>query len=195
MAVTCLIVPGLMGSGPDHWQSRWEAERDDCRRVDLGCWDRPRRDIWVEALDRAVAASRRPVIVAHSLGCHAVAWWARLAGARAGKVAGALLVAPPSVDRASCDHRLTRFAPTADIILPFEARLIASRDDPYATIEEAGDMADRWGAELVDLGALGHINAKSGLGSWPAGQAMLDQLIRRCGGLSTTADITTGIRA
>ncbi|MFP5455774.1 MAG: alpha/beta hydrolase, partial [Alphaproteobacteria bacterium] len=42
----CLIVPGLDNSGPDHWQTLWQARRDDCRRVDLGCWSEPDRRIW-----------------------------------------------------------------------------------------------------------------------------------------------------
>ena len=38
-------------------------------------------------------------------------------------------------------------------------------------------LAAAWGARLVDGGALGHINAESGLGAWPQGQALLLQLL------------------
>ncbi|MES2496995.1 MAG: alpha/beta hydrolase [Pseudomonadota bacterium] len=66
----CLVVPGLDNSGPDHWQSFWEDKRDNCRRVDLGCWSEPDRRIWTERLDAAVAMVEGPVVlVAHSLGC------------------------------------------------------------------------------------------------------------------------------
>lgn len=45
-----LIVPGIDNSNADHWQSRWEAKREDCRRVDLGRWDNPHRNTWVNKL-------------------------------------------------------------------------------------------------------------------------------------------------
>jgi serine hydrolase len=31
-----LFLPGYKGSGPDHWQSRWEAKLSTARRVHLG---------------------------------------------------------------------------------------------------------------------------------------------------------------
>ena len=95
-----LTVPGLGNSGPTHWQSIWERERDDCRRVELGMWNRPHRNAWVNQLNAAILKASRPVVlVAHSLGCHAVAWWSALElPAAADKVIGALLVAPPKVE-------------------------------------------------------------------------------------------------
>ena len=77
-----LTVPGLHGSEADHWQRRWERERTDCRGVELGSWDDPVRNTWIGRIDEAVSASACPVVlVAHSLGCQAVAWWANLMGA------------------------------------------------------------------------------------------------------------------
>jgi predicted alpha/beta hydrolase family esterase len=38
-------------------------------------------------------------------------------------------------------------------------------------------FAEAWGAEYHVIGAKGHINADSGLGDWPEGQAWLDELI------------------
>src|SRR5215217_2714954 len=92
-----LTIPGLNSSGPSHWQSIWENTRGDCERVDLGMWSSPRRNSWVTKLDHAIKTAPAPVIlVAHSLGCLAVAWWAALEGQPYGwPVAGALLVAPP----------------------------------------------------------------------------------------------------
>lgn len=176
-----LIVPGLEGSGVDHWQSAWERERGDCRRVELGDWSDPQRDAWSTRLDRAIEAEAGGVyLVAHSLGCLAVCWWAaRARSADIEKVAGALLVAPPDVDRDKVDARLARFAPTPDAPLPFPAMLVASSNDPYASIDRSRAMAAMWDAQLVDLGALGHINARSGLGAWPGGQLLLALLIRQ----------------
>lgn len=176
-AALCLTVPGLCGSGADHWQTYWERQRGDCRRVELGDWDDPSLIPWLAKLDAAIrAADRRPLLVAHSLGCLAVAWWAQSAGAGA-RVAGAMLVAPPDVDRPDADPRLARFAPAPAGPLPFPTLLIASRDDPYAAFDRLGVMAGVWGARLVDIGSVGHINAQSGLGSWEKGQRLLDGLI------------------
>src|SRR3546814_10498312 len=76
-------------------------------------WDRPHRNTWVNKLNAAIRQADRPVIlVAHSLGCIAVAWWAALERPPFGSpVAGALLVAPPDVDTVSMDGRLTAFGP------------------------------------------------------------------------------------
>ena len=108
-----LIVPGIHNSNPQHWQSLWETERDDCRRVELGMWGNPHRNTWVNKLNLAIHRAGRPVIlVAHSLGCHAVAWWNEYERPSAdGPVQGALLVAPPEVEEGGVDERLARFAP------------------------------------------------------------------------------------
>ena len=174
-----LIVPGIDDSGPGHWQSIWERERDDCRRVDLGNWDRPHRNSWVNKINVAVLESDRPVVlVAHSLGCHAVAWWNLLERPGAGgKVIGALLVAPPTVENRLADSRLSAFAPLAREKLPFPSILAASRNDPYASYGHSRKMARLWGSRLVDAGWLGHINAESNVGNWPFGLHLLDRLL------------------
>ena len=72
-----LLVPGLCNSGPGHWQTAWERDLTMAQRVDLGSWDDPRRNLWVNHLNLAIRRADRPVVlVAHSLGCLAVAWWA-----------------------------------------------------------------------------------------------------------------------
>jgi hypothetical protein len=38
------------------------------------------------------------------------------------------------------------------------------------------DLADDWGAALVDLGDAGHVNADSGFGPWPEGLELRDAL-------------------
>jgi hypothetical protein len=38
-------------------------------------------------------------------------------------------------------------------------------------------MARAWGSRLVDVGWLGHINARSGIGHWPFGEFLLERLI------------------
>jgi predicted alpha/beta hydrolase family esterase len=177
-APLCLMVPGIDNSGPEHWQSRWEERREDCVRVELGLWDRPHRNTWVNNLNAAIATARRPVIlVAHSLGCHAVAWWNALERPDDGKVVGALLVAPPKVEGLTADSRIDGFAPLARERLRFPSLLAASRDDPYVSFKQAKRMAAAWGSRLVDVGWLGHINARSGIGHWPFGEFLLERLI------------------
>lgn len=170
-----LTVPGLMNSGPGHWQTIWEAELPHCRRVDLGSWHRPHRNSWVSNLNAAIAQADGPVIlVAHSLGCHAVAWWAALECREwSDKIAGALLVAPPEVDVAPVDERLSGFSPAPKSLLPFPSIVVASRDDPYIRFERARRLAQFWGSQFADAGQVGHINAASGLGEWSFGQFLL----------------------
>ncbi|MBS0244400.1 MAG: serine hydrolase family protein, partial [Proteobacteria bacterium] len=90
--IDILIVPGWTGSGPDHWQTRWEKRLSTARRVEQADWDTPRVSDWVERIVAEVEASTRPpVIVAHSLGVIATVAAAPRIGER---LAGAFLVAP-----------------------------------------------------------------------------------------------------
>ena len=144
----------------------------------------PDRELWLQALRAAIEAARAPVVLAaHSLGCalvaHAVRRFPELI-ARA--VRGALLVAPADVDAPARAPAETRgFAPMPTSRLSFPATVIASSDDPYVAIERARAFARAWGADFVDAGALGHINAASDLGDWPAGLRRLHALLARGG--------------
>lgn len=174
-----LTVPGLSNSGPSHWQSVWERERHDCRRVELGMWESPHRNTWVNQLNLAIERADRPVVLAaHSLGCHAVTWWAKYEQPRGDdRVLGALLVAPPEVQGEGVDPRLARFAPEPEEPLPFPSILVASRNDRYRAYPRAVKLARSWGSWLVDAGRAGHINADSELGAWQFGQVLLGQLL------------------
>lgn len=176
---TVLTVPGLNGSGPTHWQTLWERSRGDTVRAELGMWNTPHRNSWVTRLDQAIRAARAPVVlVGHSLGCLAIAWWAALSPQPFGwPVAGALMVAPADVDRADLHPALADFAPSPRIMLPFPSMLVASRDDPWIGFDAARRLADLWGSHLIDVGEQGHVNAASGLGAWSEGQELLERLI------------------
>jgi len=178
-----LTVPGLNNSGPAHWQTLWEQSLDDIGRVDLGMWNTPHRNSWVTKLDQAIRSAPVPVIlVAHSLGCLAVAWWAELSGQPYGwPVAGALLVAPPDVNHPDAHPALRDFAPMPRTILPFPAILVASEDDPYASIQASFDMARNWGCHFENVGACGHINGESGLGWWDDGRKLFERVVRASG--------------
>jgi predicted alpha/beta hydrolase family esterase len=177
-APTLLMVPGLNGSCAVHWQSEWERLRDDCARAELGQWSDPTPAQWIDRLDRAVRAAAGPVVlVAHSLGCIATALWAQDHAPDA-RVIGALLVAPCDPEAPDACGRLNRFAPLPWARLPFPALVVASSNDPYATLDRSRAMATAWGAAFIDVGAQGHINARSDLGSWPEGQAILADFLK-----------------
>jgi predicted alpha/beta hydrolase family esterase len=177
-----LIIPGLGGSGPEHWQTVWAAQLPRGSRVVQSDWDHPDRELWLQGLRRAIEAVEGPVVaVAHSLGCvlvaHAVSRWPALIARR---LRAALLVAPADVDSPAHTPPETRgFAPMPRARLPFPATVIASSDDPYVALDRARAFAHAWGAGFIAAGAIGHINASSGLGDWPAGRRALDALVAR----------------
>ncbi|BBK44323.1 hypothetical protein STVA_43430 [Allostella vacuolata] len=168
-----LILPGLGGSGPDHWQSRWQAADPAAIRFAPANWERPDRADWLAALDRAVAdAPAPPILVAHSLACLLVAHWAAAAPARVA-VRGAFLVGVPDPDGPAFPDAAAGFRDPPAGPLPFPALVVASADDPYGGIAHARARASQWRAGFVAAGRLGHVNAASGLGDWPQGAALL----------------------
>jgi len=170
-----LLLPGWQNSGPDHWQSRWEARYGD-RRVQQHDWMRPLRGDWQIQLEEAVLAADRPVVLAaHSLGCILVAWWARHSR-NTHKVLGALLVAPGDVEREDLRQAIPGWTPIARQRLPFAAHMIAADNDPYCELARSRQMAADWGARFTEIGPLGHVNAESGLGDWPEGRRWLQEL-------------------
>ncbi|MBV2163013.1 MAG: alpha/beta fold hydrolase [Comamonas sp.] len=174
-----LILPGWQNSDADHWQTRWE-QRHGYTRVAQHDWQRPLRGDWTVQLQEAVLAAPAPVVlVAHSLGCILTAWWADHAPrSTVAKVQAALLVAPGDVEQDDLRQQLPGWAPIARQRLPFRTTLVGSRNDPYCRAERARQLAADWGAAWVDAGAAGHINSASGLGDWPAGHALLEELLK-----------------
>ena len=166
-----LILPGLGGSGPDHWQSRWGAKLPNAIRVEQDDWDRPVAAAWEDRLCETASRCERPmVVIAHSLGVVAFVRAAtRLAAT--GRLAGAFLVAPPSETTliGLADTVDPAFRPYPTDPLPVRSLLVASQDDPYANIEESATLSAAWGSAFVDAGRAGHINVESGHGPWPEG--------------------------
>jgi len=165
--VDILIVPGHGGSGPDHWQSRWERQLSTARRVHQPNWDAPDLAAWAERIVATAEGATRPVVVvAHGLGVHAVA---RAADALEGRIAGAFLVAPPDLDDAARlpDALAGLGVPTPR--LPFTSLVVASRTDPWCDYARAEAIAAAWGAPVVDAGDAGSLDSASGYGPWPEG--------------------------
>ena len=171
-----LTLPGWQGSGPAHWQSRWEALHGYAR-VEQHDWQRPLRGDWMMRLEETLLACAEPaVLVAHSLGCLHVAAWASHSR-NTHRVRAALLVAPPDTERDDLRALLPSWSPVPLPLLAFPARVLASGNDPFCAPERARQFAAAWGAELIDAGRCGHLNADSALGDWPQGHEQLLQLI------------------
>jgi predicted alpha/beta hydrolase family esterase len=173
------LLPGWQNSDAEHWQSLWERELSHVR-VEQADWEWPRRGDWMARLDEVLLNDAGTLecpalLVAHSLGCQLVASWAEHS-AHTARVAGALLVAPPDTERAEMPPQLHNWRPIRRSRLPFKSIVVSSDDDPYCSPERATAMAADWGARLISYPALGHINSASGLGNWPAGQALLREL-------------------
>ena len=176
-----LQLPGWQNSDAAHWQSRWEMIYGD-RRVEQHEWMQPRRGDWSARLEEEVLAASSPVVlVAHSLGCILVAAWAAHSR-NTRKVRAALLVAPGDVERDDLRQMIPGWAPIVRQKLPFPALMVAADNDPYCASARSRGLAVDWGARFVDASAEdagrvgGHLNSDSGLGDWPQGRALLNEI-------------------
>jgi len=179
--VRVLIIPGLYGSGPAHWQTWLQSRLPQAVRVEQRDWNEPDLDRWsariAEVLDEAPDTPH--VAVAHSFGCLALAHG--LGRRRAlplrddtrGGVHGALFVAPAEPERFRLAERLPRQ------LLGVPATVFASDTDPWMSAQSARRWAAIWGANLVNLGDVGHINAESGFGPLPRALHHTQALIQR----------------
>lgn len=166
-----LIVPGLNNSGPGHWQSRWETLYSGFERVQQARWDRPNLSVWSRKLTRTLRHKQQPtLIVAHSFGCLTTV---HQAAQEEGNVVGALLVAPADPEKFGVADQVGISK------LPFPSIVVGSTNDPWMTADKAEKWSRIWGSEFVNAGALGHINADSGLGYWMFGLALLQQLVQK----------------
>jgi predicted alpha/beta hydrolase family esterase len=160
-----LIVPGFKDSGPEHWQTWLEQKVPNAARVEGIDWDSPVLATWAGQVRDALARAPQPLrVVAHSFGCLAAVV---AAADRPDQVAELILAAPadparfdftglkPDIARAST-WSLANVLPLRD--LNVNGCIIASRNDPWLSFEQAEQLADSWGLALHDAGAAGHIN-------------------------------------
>ena len=165
-----LVIPGLGGSGRDHWQSRWEAKIPAVRRVVQADWENPGLAAWRDRIIEEVERAARPVIlVAHSLGVLAAVDAAPFLAKEesSGKVKGAFLVAPPSANvLAGLDALDPAFLTVPGGSLPFPSPSDRESQRSFCGLcRKRGFGARAWrGADRR-----GHINSESGHGPWPEG--------------------------
>lgn len=154
-----LFVPGEAEQHAPKWVSIWETELPNFSRVELGQWQNPHRNTWVNKLNLALHKAQRPVVLcAEGLGCLAVAWWVEYESPKFGEpVVGAIFISPPDVDRPGSDPRLARFGACPRETLPFPSYLVVKPELPmlerFSTIRLARD----WGSFFIDdSGGLGN---------------------------------------
>lgn len=172
------IIPGFQGSGPDHWQSWVERQSTAFVRIEQKNWNEPNIDEWAAQIENTLKNERlsEVILVAHSLGTHAVARWAHKYNK---KPKAALLVAPPSAENVSVKINPNLHVATDLYKLNFETQLVTSSNDPWISTETAQLYAQKWGSSFLNIGNAGHINQLSGYGEWPLVLQLLAQLDKK----------------
>ncbi len=177
-----LIVPGLDGSAAPHWQHWWAARDPHALTVELSDPHRPVAAVWEVELASMILAHPDSILVGHSLGAVLIAriltQWPHL------RVAGALLVAP--AETAGAD-RIGHFGPIPEAVLDLPVIVAASRNDPWMSFSRAAQLSRAWGAELVDLGFAGHVNAAAGFGPWEEGRQLRNRILAESRGSDAPA--------
>jgi len=171
---TILTLPGIGGSGPQHWQSLWEKEYA-FTRIEQQEWETPFRDEWVANIQKVVSKHdpKKVILVGHSAVCSAIAKWAVRYKT---KIKAALLVAPADPEAKTFPEGAIGFAPMPLHKLPFPSIVVASTNDFFATIERTKQFAEAWSSEFINIGDAGHINVASGYGQWDEGLQILRRL-------------------
>jgi len=171
-----IIIPGLGGSGPNHWQSLWKEHHSHCQILSVDDWNMPDKEHWLASLEKMMSKCiSAPLVVAHSLGGILFVHW--VSRHKSIPIKGALLVAPPDVDdKHKIPAEATCFAPIPMTPLPFPSIVVASENDSFASLQRSQAFAVAWGADFVNVGRCGHINSDSHLKDWNDGWKMLNSL-------------------
>ena len=152
---TTLIIPGLYSSGPGHWQTWFEEQipgtvrviQSDWTKPDLPDWSRRvRRDLLKESgsciFSSATASAYSPPFMPPPI-----------LATESTPLCWLPLRTPTGSASPLCSRKShCRFPPSS---LPV-------RNDPWMNLWSAAGWADRWGADFVNLGEAGHINAEFG---------------------------------
>lgn len=145
-----IILPGIGGSGEEHWQTHWERELPGVRRFAPVSWDNPDLGDWITSLDRSIErASEPPLLIAHSLACLLVSHWHQASSRR---IAGAFLVAVPDPDSDQFPGEAAAFADVPEGRLCFPSLVIASSNDPFGSPRYARRRAAEWGRAWLSWG-------------------------------------------
>jgi hypothetical protein len=178
---TILIVPGLRDHVEEHWQTILERQLPKARSVAPLEHDKLSCAARVEALQAAIEKIDGPIVlVAHSGGVMITVHWAQKYDR---PIQGALLAAP-----ADLETPLPAGYPTVDALrdngwlpvprakLPFPSLVAASTNDPLGDLARIRQYAADWGSEVVNIGAVGHLNPAAGFGAWPQAEELVGRL-------------------
>jgi predicted alpha/beta hydrolase family esterase len=182
---TVLIVPGLRGEVPEHWQSKLAEHLVRAGRAVETVPPMGRAELDCQARVDAIEAHARVIdgpllLVAHSGGCIMTTHWARRTTRR---VQGALLATPPDFESpmpegfpTMAELEAAGWLPVPRLPLPFPSIVATSSNDPLGREERVRELARDWGSTVVSLGQVGHLNPVSGYGEWPRALDLLDLL-------------------
>ena len=169
-----IFIPETGAVSPDHWIARWSAKLSTAQLV-------PTLDPLATpaALIAAVKLATRPsLLIGYSSGAIAAAIAAE--ALKGTDCRGAFLVAPPDDETLTMlDGGVWPQAPRAR--LPWPSVLVASRTDPWSSHRQSLALASDWGADFVDAGEAGRIDADSGHGPWPDGLLKLGGFLKKLG--------------
>ncbi|ATU44974.1 alpha/beta hydrolase [Acinetobacter junii] len=178
---TVLIIPGLRDHVENHWQTILENRLANVRSVKPLDSDKLNCSKRVEAIQAQLKLIDGPVIlVAHSAGVLMTLHWA---AKYLHNIKGALLVTPPNLDQPWPENypspttlEAEGWSPLPNQTLPFKSIVAASTNDALSNYEAVEQMAKCWGSELINLGAVGHLNPASGFGPWHLSEDLIRQL-------------------
>lgn len=166
-----IVVPGLRGSEPEHWQSAWQQRLPWLSRISVGDWNVADLSRWRDGLHRELDDAAGPVVlIGHSFGSLASAV---VAAERPEDVAALLLVAPADPDKFSLRPAL----PKSSLRMP--TVVVGSLNDPWMPEHKARQLAQQLGADYQLAGAVGHINVSAGVGAWLEGLDYLWPLLAK----------------
>jgi predicted alpha/beta hydrolase family esterase len=174
--VPTVVIPGIGGSGPDHWQTwleeQLQAAGRQTLRPEFADLDHAVLSEWLSALRATLADLPADGfdVVAHSLG--AAVWLHHVDDpGDSPRAARVLLVAPPAPDL-DVEEAPGFLPPPMDVDAVRRGAdgtvLVAGEADPYLPdgIGMAYGRPLRMAATVIPNG--GHLNAESGYGEWPA---------------------------
>jgi len=130
------------------------------------------------------------VLIVPGLRDHVADHWQTHLERKLSSVRKVVSVPPLEADKLSCAARVSAVERTIEtleepvIVVAHSAGVLmlvhwaqaASTNDPLATFDRVRQMAREWGSELVNVGAVGHINPASGFGPWPLAEALIQTL-------------------
>ncbi|MFT3737436.1 MAG: alpha/beta hydrolase [Breznakibacter sp.] len=173
-AENVIFIPGPHVALDSHWIYNWAHEFGTLHVLQPIHVGPPQRSLYVKALEREVAKypDGSVWVVAHDLGCHAVAHWASVTTR---KLAGAFLVSPPDIRKYETKHLTIGFWPHATKPFPFPSMLVMANNDNLCFIQVGHSYASLWQSYLVNVGPKGHLLRNDGIGQWAEGLELFKQ--------------------